>query len=108
MYDILSLAEFGKNFKKLKKRYKSITKDILEVKKILKKNPKSGIELGQGFYKTRIKNSDKNKGKSAGYRVISYFIDSDEVVYLVTIYDKSDSENIPIDQLEKIIKRELG
>ncbi|WP_317045415.1 type II toxin-antitoxin system RelE/ParE family toxin [Algoriphagus ratkowskyi] len=36
----------------------------------------------------------KGKGKSGGARVITNFAISDDTVYLHSIYDKSDQENI--------------
>ena len=59
----------------------------------MEKNPKHGVPLAQGLYKVRIKNSDNNKGKSAGYRVITYSVIENEI-FLVDIYSKSQMENL--------------
>ena len=40
-------------------------------------------------YFKKYKHTAKNKGKSSGYRVITYYIDESEKVFLVYIYDKS-------------------
>ena len=52
------------------------------------KNPLMGTELGNNTYKIRIKNSDNNRGKSGGYRIITYIVDENCKIYLVTIYSK--------------------
>lgn len=63
-----------------------------------------GTELGNNTYKARIKNSDNNKGKSAGYRIITYAVDEDFKIYLVTIYSKSEQENIIDIELKKLVE----
>ncbi len=62
-----------------------------------------GTELGNNTYKIRIKNSDNNKGKSAGYRIITYVIDEEYKIYLVTIYSKSEQESIIDIELKTLI-----
>ena len=73
-YKVIPTPEFIKNLKVLNKKYKSIKKDILDLANELEDNPKLGTSLGNNTFKIRVKNSDLNKGKSAGYRVITYCI----------------------------------
>lgn len=47
----------------------------------------------------------KVKVKSGGARVISYLIASDNEVYLVFIYDKSQLENIAKEQIFELVKK---
>jgi len=61
---IIPFKSFVKDVKKLKKRYKSILKDIELFKKELEINPTMGIALGHGIFKVRVKNSDKNRHPS--------------------------------------------
>ena len=49
-----------------------------------------------------MKNSDNQKGKSAGYRVIYYIKTADEV-RLLAMYAKSDQETISADKLREIL-----
>jgi hypothetical protein len=65
-------------------------------------NPKQGSKLAHGLYKVRIKNTDNNKGKSAGYRIITYSIIEDEI-FLVDIYSKSEMENIADEAIDMIV-----
>ena len=51
----------------------------------------------------RLKNSDSQKGKSGGYRLI-YWIVSPEVIVLLDIYSKSDQSDIEVDGIRQIIK----
>ncbi len=107
MLKIIPTNRYKKEVKKLYKKYKSIIKDTSKLEEILNSNPKAGIDLGSNFYKLRLQNSDKNKGKSSGYRVITYFIDENDVIYLVTIYDKSDIINVSTEKLIDIINSEF-
>ena len=63
------------------------------------------IELENNTFKIRIKNSDNNKGKSAGYRIITYCINDKNEVSLVTIYSKAEKENILDLELKELIGR---
>jgi len=54
-------------------------------------------------YKIRLKNSDNQKGKSGGYRVIYFVIDNDKLITLLSIYSKSDLENINENEIDKKI-----
>lgn len=46
----------------------------------------------------------KAKGKRGGYRVIYYFITTENEVWLITIYDKVKQENISSDESARIAK----
>jgi|SaaInlStandDraft_7_1057024.scaffolds.fasta_scaffold202707_2 mRNA-degrading endonuclease RelE of RelBE toxin-antitoxin system len=94
---------FQKNVKTLQKKHNSINKDVIELINELKKDPFIGTNLGNNRYKIRVKNSDSNKGKSGGYRVITY-IKVDDFILLVTIYSKSTQESIPNNEIDLIIK----
>ena len=48
--------------------------------------------------------TSKGKGKSGGARVITLVRIKNDVLYLVTIYDKSERENIPDDELNDLIE----
>ena len=94
---------FKKQFKKLSKKYKNIKKDILAFIENFETEHKKAIKIKNYLYKIRIKNSDKNKGKSAGYRVYYYLKLEDHIVLLV-IYDKSEIEMINEELLKDLIK----
>ena len=54
-YKVIPTPEFIKNLKALKKRYKSIKKDVLLLSEKLEENPKIGTCLGNNIYKVRVK-----------------------------------------------------
>ena len=104
-YKVIPTPEFIKNLKTLNKKYKSIKKDILELANKLENNPTLGTSLGNNTFKIRLKNTDLNKGKSAGYRVVTYCINELKEISLVTIYSKSDKENILDLEIIELIKQ---
>jgi mRNA-degrading endonuclease RelE of RelBE toxin-antitoxin system len=100
---------FTKEYKQLKKRYKSIDKDFLQLLETLKESPSIGVEIKPNIRKIRMAVSAKGKGKSGGARVITfnaYTSELDGFVMLLTIYDKSDRENITSSEIEDIINEE--
>ncbi len=103
-YRIIPSDEFKKNVKTLKKKYRNIKQDLELLASELLKNPLIGTELGKNTYKIRIKNRDNNKGKSAGYRIITYVVDKDSKIFLVSIYSKSEKDNILDAELEELIE----
>ena len=94
---------FQKQAKRLAKRYKSFPQDLQKLVDQLKENAALGTSLGGNVYKIRLAISSKNKGKSGGARVISYVYQAAETVYLLSIYDKADTENITDDELKYLI-----
>jgi mRNA-degrading endonuclease RelE of RelBE toxin-antitoxin system len=101
-YRILTTPRFKKEVKKLSKKFKKIKDDILILVHEIQKNPKSGVSLGNGAYKVRVSNSSIPTGKSGGFRVITYFLDGDDI-YFLTIYSKTEKENISDNELSEIL-----
>jgi mRNA-degrading endonuclease RelE of RelBE toxin-antitoxin system len=98
---------FRRKFKKIYKKNRNLNEDIEALIKILEENPTTGTFLSDDIYKIRVVNSSKNIGKRGGFRVITYYLDKNDVVYLIEIYEKNNIENIPIEQLVKIIQEEI-
>lgn len=104
--------EFQQNLRDLAKRYRSIRSDIQVVIQELRVGNFVGDRLtgiGEGYVvlKTRLKNQDIQKGKSAGYRMI-YQVESPTSVLLLTIYPKSDREDISIKEIRNILNEFYG
>jgi hypothetical protein len=70
----------------------------------LKENPDQGTSLGSDCYKIRLSIASKGKGKSGGARVITCVKIVETNVYLLTIFDKSEHENIPDKDLKELLK----
>ena len=104
-YKIKYVFSFKKDLKKLSKKYKSIKKDYAFLLQTLStNNPKEiGTSIGKNCYKFRLKNSYNQKGKSGGYRVIYFYIDGDTIT-LLSIYSKSEIENISDDEIIERLK----
>lgn len=101
---IVVRKNFQKQAKRLAKRYKSFPNDLQKLVDELKENATLGISLGGNVCKIRLAISSKNKGKSGGARVISYIYQTAETVYLLSIYDKADTENITDNELKNLIE----
>ncbi|MFN3847878.1 MAG: hypothetical protein ACK4NY_00545 [Spirosomataceae bacterium] len=91
---IKSIDAFRKEFKKLSKRYASLPDDLRYLVQSLADNPSQGTPIGRSCYKIRLRISSKNTGKSGGARVITHVYIEGETVTLLSIYDKSEQENI--------------
>lgn len=103
-FKIISIPSFDKELKILSKRHRSIPKDYEKLLDDLEQNPKMGDEIIQNCFKIRMSITSKGKGKSGGARVITFVYIQDETVYLLSIYDKSDKENISDKELRDLIK----
>ncbi len=106
--DIRVTKQFEKNAKFLIKKYKSLKEELKDLQKQLLNNPRMGIQINQNVYKVRL--AVKSKGKSGGLRIINYLsVEKQElknqttIVYLLSIYDKSDTENISDSELKDLI-----
>ena len=76
----------------------------------LELNPKKRTPLGSDFYKIRLGSKSKGSGKSGGFGIITYYIDrtkDSQELFLITIYDKSEDENIRKEDLEELLKKYL-
>lgn len=103
-YNLVALATFSIKLKKLAKKYKKIKIDLQDLKKELSLNPKSGIPLQYNCYKIRVSNSSIPTGKSGGFRVVYYFIDKSNNIFLMTIYSKTQKENLSETELLELLK----
>ena len=98
---------FKKDLKILAKRYRSIRQDLqpLIVELQSGKTPGDQIQgLQHSVFKVRLKNSDIQKGKSGGYRVI-YYLRTQTGIILITIYSKSDQADISNQLIEETIRQ---
>lgn len=98
--------EFKRNLRALAKKYRKIRSDIQPVIDRLEAGEFIGDQVtGTEFtiFKVRIKNSDIQKGKSSGYRMI-YYLKIPTKIILVTIYSKLEQADIAAKQIRKILK----
>jgi len=107
-FSVFESSAYQHSKKQLKKRFRLIDSDVNKFLHSLESVDDLGISLGDGIYKVRIANSDKNKGKSAGYRLITLLKIVDTEIYLIYLYDKSDLENITEKELDEMIRGLIG
>ena len=103
-YKIELTDNFKKEAKKLIKKYTSLRTEIAELGKELAENPTTGTHLGNDVYKIRLAIASKNKGKSAGARVISFVKIIDETVFLLSIYNKDEVDSLTVKEIKELIK----
>ncbi len=107
MVQIYTIDSFERELKRLAKKYASLRGDLGQLIKQLQENPTLGTSLGNNAFKIRIAISSKNKGKSGGARVITYFITEENELFLLSIYDKSERADIPDKLLQSLIAQAL-
>ena len=98
--------EFKRNLRALAKKYRQIRSDIQPVVDSLQKGDFVGDQIKGTEYtvfKVRVKNSDIQKGKSSGYRMI-YYLKTPTKIILITLYSKLEQTDITAKQIRKILK----
>ena len=93
-FSVIPSDKFKKEAKRLIKKFTSLKQELTTLNSVLENHPETGTSLGNDVYKLRLAIKSKGKGKSGGARVITYIINENNEVYLLTIYDKSEFENI--------------
>lgn len=102
-FEVIATPRFRKDIKKLAKKYISLKKEFSILLDKLTIDPKQGISIGNDCYKIRLAIASKGKGKSGGARVITNIVISETIVYLLTVYDKSEKENITDKELRELL-----
>ena len=103
-FEVLYTDNFEHRLKKLAKKYRSIKNDLEKLITALEGDPKQGTPIGKDCYKIRLAITSKGKGKSGGARVITHLHVVGNLVYLLSIYDKSEQENISDKELMELLK----
>ena len=103
---VLFTQYFTRVLKQLHKRYRHIESDLIPLIEDLTEGKTPGDQIqGVGYtaYKVRLANTDTQKGKSGGYRVI-YYVKSPESIYLLTMYTKLMFVDIEEDEIRRLIE----
>lgn len=103
-YELIITPAFERDAKPLFRKYKSLKTDLTVLFESLENDPDQGSSLGHGCYKIRLAIASKRKGKSGGARVITCVKVTSERIYLLTIYDKSEKEDISDKELVELLK----
>jgi mRNA-degrading endonuclease RelE of RelBE toxin-antitoxin system len=102
--NVITLDYFERRAKKLIRKYPSLSQEIATLIADLANNPTQGVYLSLDCYKIRLKIASKGKGKSGGARVITCVKVEQDTVTLLTIYDKSEQEDISENFLVEILE----
>lgn len=103
--EIAITPRFQRDLRELAKRYRSIRSDIQPLIDQLQAGEIPGDRIAgikYQVFKVRIKNSNIQKGKSGGYRVI-YYLKNAQGIILTTIYSKSDLTDVSNEIIEQAI-----
>ena len=87
------------------KKYRSIRNDIQPIIEQLTRGELPGDRIagvGYAVFKLRVRNSDTQKGKSGGYRLI-YYVQTATGIILLTLYTKSEQVDIAAEDIQNII-----
>lgn len=102
MQTVVEMPEFIRCAKKLN----LLDEEREQIVDLIAAQPNSGDEISGTGGMRKLRFGGKGKGKSGGYRVITFFTGPDIPVFLVTIYGKSQKENIT--EAEKKIMKTLS
>lgn len=98
--------ELKRNLRGLAKKYRHVRSDVQPVIDRLQAGEIIGDQVPRTDYtifKVRIQNSDIQKGKRSGYRLI-YHQKTRTRIVLVTIYSKLDQGDISAEQVRRILR----
>ena len=99
---------FKRQLKRLSRKYRRIRSDLQPFIEQLQAGKTPGDQIqgtGHTVYKVRLANSDAQRGKSGGYRVIYYLKRQDDIL-LITLYSKTEQADIETDDVIRIIQEE--
>ncbi len=106
--DVRFTPEFKRNLRQFAKKYRSIRSDIQPVIELLTQGSLPGDQIPGmtvAIYKVRVRNSDAQRGKS-GYRII-YYLRGVTSIVLITIYSKTEQQDIDIQDIQAILQEDV-
>ena len=103
-YRVVPTDNFSRELKRLSKKYPSLKQEIKNFSSELLDNPKTGTPIGHNCYKVRISTPDKLGGKRKGFRIITYIVFSKEIIFLLSVYDKSEISTLKDWEIKRIIR----
>ena len=104
-YNVIPTPLFKSQAKRLIKKFPSLPKELSELNQMLSVNPILGTPLGNDTFKVRLAVKSKGKGKRGGMRIITFRIEKNKELYLLTIYDKSEIASVDDKAIQFIISQ---
>jgi mRNA-degrading endonuclease RelE of RelBE toxin-antitoxin system len=102
---VMYTPEFKRNLRQLAKKYRRIKTDVQPLLDALEQGQTPGDQVPgvvYEVYKVRAQNTDSGKGKSGGYRIL-YQRMAEGAIILVTIYSKTEQEDIAPHEIRQIL-----
>ena len=103
-YNVVAIPPFDRQLKRLSKKYPSIKQEYKDLLDNLEINPERGTPIGNNCFKIRFAIESKGKGKRGGARVVTNFVLSDQTVFLLSIYDKAEKDDLSSKELDELLK----
>jgi mRNA-degrading endonuclease RelE of RelBE toxin-antitoxin system len=100
-------SEFKRNIRLLSKKYRRIKSDLAPLFSELEQGVTPGDQIqsvGATLYKVRVRNTDSQKGKRGGYRIV-YYIKHQNQTILLAAYSKNEKDNISTELLQKLVDK---
>ena len=105
-YGVVLASSFKRCVKNYKKRYRSVREDARNAIDTILRDPQVGnvIPGGGGVRKLEVLNTDLQKGKKGGYRLL-YLVknDPEPTIYLVLLYAKSEQADVTNYELRQLL-----
>lgn len=93
-FEVRATLGFKRQLKKIAKKHPEMKSQIDKLVDSLMVEPFRGAPLGKDCFKIRVAIPSKGRGKSGGARVITHVRVLGEVVFLLSIYDKSNQDSV--------------
>jgi mRNA-degrading endonuclease RelE of RelBE toxin-antitoxin system len=106
-YEVYLTDTFQKSLKILKKKYRHIKDDIIDIIRKLESDAPLGDPVpgwDREIWKIRVASADMKRGKSGAFRIIYLFKENDFNIYLLTVYFKGDKDDVSSDDIGKLLK----
>ena len=111
MSKFVEVPEFKKDFKKLLKRFKSLSEDLVVFMKALSTDPKNlngafkishlGGEIYPVYKARKFRCRSLQRGNQSGIRIIYTYHPITQEIFLMEIYFKGNQENHSLDRIKK-------
>jgi mRNA-degrading endonuclease RelE of RelBE toxin-antitoxin system len=109
--EIFISDNFRREAKKYLKKFRSLREELVSFQESLRINPKQGDRITESVFKVRLSSKSKGKGKSGGFRIITYLVEAIEaenndlqiIVTLLSIYDKSEISTLSDSEIKALI-----
>ena len=106
--EVVAAAALVSALKRLKKKYPHVTDDLETLIRQLQAGETPGDQIpriGYTVFKVRLANTDAQRGKRGGYRAI-YYLKTTSYILLLYMYSKSEQEDMPPDEIRRLIEEE--